>query len=163
MSSTASLRRLVLFQFHKGAIRTLGTRNGLISSDAMFQFHKGAIRTIGDQVVYRAERKFQFHKGAIRTRKDWELKIYHYGFNSIKVQLELLLRFLALWVLMFQFHKGAIRTSCTTTMTADNQCFNSIKVQLEHYEFTQPIGILSWFQFLKGAIRTQFQKLKGRS
>ena len=76
----------------------------------MFQFHKGAIRTIGDQVVYRAERKFQFHKGAIRTNGKSAKHQCYIRFNSIKVQLERSSGYSAQIGSRFQFHKGAIRT-----------------------------------------------------
>ena len=78
-----------VFQFHKGAIRTLqasGNLNGRTYfnsikvrlelrtlkacpiSFGVFQFHKGAIRTPTSFGIAQKEAKFQFHKGAIRTR-----------------------------------------------------------------------------------------------
>ena len=54
----------------------------------VFQFHKGAIRTVIAQSALFAAQRFQFHKGAIRTPlrpiRDYD----HAHFNSIKVRLE---------------------------------------------------------------------------
>ena len=36
---------------------------------------------------------FQFHKGTIRTHQHEKLQTHHYNFNSIKVQLELCVRY----------------------------------------------------------------------
>ena len=59
-------RLIWIFQFHKGAIRTI---NSLVVKDypIKFQFHKGAIRTLGSPDDLRRDVLFQFHKGAIRT------------------------------------------------------------------------------------------------
>ena len=96
---------------------------------------------------------FQFHKGAIRTESGWSGRTMEIGFNSIKVQLELLktaknltkyLCFNSIKVQLepfqillrpknnlFQFHKGAIRTLNLMSVMPSVLCFNSIKVQLE--------------------------------
>ena len=80
----------IIFQFHKGAIRTLVEkslrthslnfnsikvrleRNALQkrSRALVFQFHKGAIRTSAFIQNADAKPQFQFHKGAIRTFAD---------------------------------------------------------------------------------------------
>ena len=53
-------------------------------------------------------------------------------FNSIKVQLELLVALVFLLALAFQFHKGTIRTSDRLSRSVITCAhFNSIKVQLE--------------------------------
>ena len=39
----------------------------MTAAPAEFQFHKGAIRTLGSGHVDRLAVSFQFHKGAIRT------------------------------------------------------------------------------------------------
>ena len=80
--------RLLLFQFHKGTIRTVP--DGLIRIDyfrfnsikvrleqtippsskfgaTMFQFHKGTIRTSKRETRDTPPLMFQFHKGTIRT------------------------------------------------------------------------------------------------
>ena len=66
MQITCSLK-VLLFQFHKGAIRTrLPTK---IQPDvSLFQFHKGAIRTDRFNGGLPRAQLFQFHKGAIRTQ-----------------------------------------------------------------------------------------------
>ena len=80
-------------------------------SATRFQFHKGAIRTIG----YGRETEglpFQFHKGAIRTLARRLFDNCESYFNSIKVRLEHAHGERGDGSnLSFQFHKGAIRTS----------------------------------------------------
>ena len=57
----------MLFQFHKGTIRTLFPRcNNPVP--VVFQFHKGTIRTFCNLIGYIIVLPFQFHKGTIRTR-----------------------------------------------------------------------------------------------
>ena len=77
-------------------------------------------------------------------------------FNSIKVQLELILILrLTLTSLIFQFHKGTIRTFPSTVKMPCYGYFNSIKVQLEPVlPLEQPKN--KTFQFHKGTIRTHF-------
>ena len=78
----------MLFQFHKGTIRTLYQLipqllninfNSIkvqlersyatwIRSSSTFQFHKGTIRTATDFPIPELDSIFQFHKGTIRTR-----------------------------------------------------------------------------------------------
>ena len=53
----------------------------------VFQFHKGAIRTRFSNLPLDYF-KFQFHKGAIRTRRGCIAYGIHPNFNSIKVRLE---------------------------------------------------------------------------
>ena len=98
-----------LFQFHKGAIRTLLSNlseNVTLNFNSIkvrleqsiadhsfegysrFQFHKGAIRTFGAVIQSRKNDKFQFHKGAIRTELSCSLQHHNGDFNSIKVRLE---------------------------------------------------------------------------
>ena len=80
---------------------------------------------------------FQFHKGSIRTL-GWNGPYFaKCGFNSIKVQLELLISLLQIsGQMLFQFHKGSIRT---------------------HDTQSQYIYV-PWFQFHKGSIRTLCRK-----
>ena len=54
----------------------------------MFQFHKGAIRTKESNQPHGHHPTFQFHKGAIRTDLISIIFFLHSSFNSIKVQLE---------------------------------------------------------------------------
>ena len=42
--SVNAANALLLFQFHKGAIRTIASEEGYLAL-TLFQFHKGAIRT----------------------------------------------------------------------------------------------------------------------
>ena len=57
-------------------------------------------------------RMFQFHKGSIRTIiASVYAKPGTFGFNSIKVQLELTVASHETACVEFQFHKGSIRTS----------------------------------------------------
>ena len=83
--STWAFRRL--FQFHKGAIRTLSAVKQARRL-ASFQFHKGAIRTCATLLCSSFLRRFQFHKGAIRTMPVPRKALTKLHFNSIKVRLE---------------------------------------------------------------------------
>ena len=56
--------------------------------DELFQFHKGAIRTVSSAALNYANESFQFHKGAIRTMSILLPRLRHIYFNSIKVRLE---------------------------------------------------------------------------
>ena len=78
----------MLFQFHKGTIRTLFPRcNNPVP--VVFQFHKGTIRTSVSSFLQPCWSLFQFHKGTIRTVESKDAQIKQLNFNSIKVQLEL--------------------------------------------------------------------------
>ena len=87
MVSFAQVVLCLLFQFHKGTIRTVGPVVSAAGS-ILFQFHKGTIRTnhgVGEEKVIH---QFQFHKGTIRTRGRASALAWLSNFNSIKVQLE---------------------------------------------------------------------------
>ena len=56
----------LLFQFHKGTIRTLVFVYPTFRP-ALFQFHKGTIRTAEEETIKAKGAIFQFHKGTIRT------------------------------------------------------------------------------------------------
>ena len=121
----------------------------------LFQFHKGAIRTLQHSKAEIDFWRFQFHKGAIRTRCQCRRRNMLPYFNSIKVRLErCFITLPCLLFRLFQFHKGAIRTQFQKEVLAPLRNFNSIKVRLEH---STPISF-TWaivpFQFHKGAIRT---------
>ena len=77
----------MLFQFHKGTIRTQ-LEFPTPEFDAMFQFHKGTIRTGQTPQVASAPAEFQFHKGTIRTTDHTDGNRTYRSFNSIKVRLE---------------------------------------------------------------------------
>ena len=123
---------MLVFQFHKGAIRTAVqvSRQGLqvyfnsikvrlercfqliYSPRSEFQFHKGAIRT--DDANVPAVRVPNFNSIKVRlehTLFSNLLSVQH--FNSIKVRLELIVQHNLLINSRFQFHKGAIRTVLT--------------------------------------------------
>ena len=58
---------MVLLYFNSIKVRLERASSMLSKDELLFQFHKGAIRTPEpDQRTWSAER-FQFHKGAIRT------------------------------------------------------------------------------------------------
>ena len=120
----------VLFQFHKGTIRTIFAiprcrqykyfnsikvrLERLVLFPVLFypsfQFHKGTIRTLLRYFFYLLAKEFQFHKGTIRTNPYPTLCRRLVNFNSIKVRLELLILCYIHQRLQFQFHKGTIRT-----------------------------------------------------
>ena len=53
---------------------------------------------------------FQFHKGTIKTKDRFSLLAAFIDFNSIKVQLKLKFKLIAIVINLFQFHKGTIKT-----------------------------------------------------
>ena len=79
-------------------------------SSVLFQFHKGAIRTSGNATISNSTTAFQFHKGAIRTGRSVLVLQLSRNFNSIKVRLERKDGQSITPFAEFQFHKGAIRT-----------------------------------------------------
>ena len=81
--------------------------------------------------------QFQFHKGTIRTHVKVCNLVQYRDFNSIKVQLELMIQ---------------------SFVKCFNPYFNSIKVQLEQ-NIASTMAKYSQFQFHKGTIRTKFPKL----
>ena len=62
--------QFVVFQFHKGTIRTDLSHNDVFSC-APFQFHKGTIRTPKSDQRSESAARFQFHKGTIRTSRSF--------------------------------------------------------------------------------------------
>ena len=80
------LGKMPIFQFHKGAIRTV-LLQVLICLLLNFNSIKVRLEHLTKQIHYFGL-SFQFHKGAIRTRflSDNSLSIAY--FNSIKVRLE---------------------------------------------------------------------------
>ena len=82
------LNPVVMFQFHKGSIRTHKLAEYAAVSE--FQFHKGAIRTPATLDASGKVTLFQFHYGSIRTD-------YSNAENGDYRE--------------FQFHKGSIRTT----------------------------------------------------
>ena len=76
----------------------------------IFQFHKGAIRTFDEICVMLSNSHFNSIKVRLEQRVAPSAKNALKNFNSIKVRLEHNL--LSCWVVLleFQFHKGAIRT-----------------------------------------------------
>ena len=127
MTVTASL----LFQFHKGSIKTLINYTSMqkssnfnsikvrlklngyreFSTPYQFQFHKGSIKTLKIVVKVLIYALFQFHKGSIKT-----------GRSRQKVKA----------VFIFQFHKGSIKTVVPSVKEDVDLHFNSIKVRLKH-------------------------------
>ena len=85
-----------------------------LESAILFQFHKGTIKTAALLYSGKGANLFQFHKGTIKTLpmfvlslSDWTCRLY---FNSIKVQLRLLSNGAMFVNILFQFHKGTIKT-----------------------------------------------------
>ena len=78
----------------------------------LFQFHKGTIRTMLSQSQNLRVINFNSIKVQLEPFIICLLVIFLY-FNSIKVQLEHLIRFKQAAAATFQFHKGTIRTYLT--------------------------------------------------
>ena len=120
-------------------------------------------------------RIFQFHKGTIKAEGTVGAHPIIPTFNSIKVQLRLLI----LWIvpvitIYFQFHKGTIKAFLHSLPNRSRDAFNSIKVQLRlvnmfrhrklHRSFNSikvqlrlmrlaPMPFPTFFQFHKGTIK----------
>ena len=128
------LLQSMLFQFHKGTIRTGGFGEFAVSF-VPFQFHKGTIRTFHRVIVEVHFDEFQFHKGTIRTGIGSTEGAAMWNFNSIKVQLELSIasRHAASSISYFNSIKVQLELLPVIVKHIDNSHFNSIKVQLEHH------------------------------
>ena len=122
---------LVLFQFHKGTIRTELQVLNLVSL-LHFNSIKVQLEPIKSVMTITCTDRFQFHKGTIRTVISITSFLFFANFNSIKVQLELYLH---------------------SYLRQSRQNFNSIKVQLEP-KFNLFDKEVHSFQFHKGTIRT---------
>ena len=77
----------ILFQFHKGTIKTCRTVDA-IADARKFQFHTGTIRTVRAYLLMRHDFLFQFHKGTIKTCLGQHAVVKLDYFNSIKVRLK---------------------------------------------------------------------------
>ena len=86
---------------------------GYVASYVVFQFHKGAIRTYAD--VGLDSRNLNFNSIKVRLEPPFSpiLALILKDFNSIKVRLEPQDIKDIIFEQLFQFHKGAIRTSCS--------------------------------------------------
>ena len=121
-------------------------------SGLLFQFHKGTIRTLWLIVQTLWVCNFNSIKVQLELNNASARNMVA-NFNSIKVQLERMANRSNIMGLQFQFHKGTIRTCMFNFCTSLNSYFNSIKVQLEHLVPSRT-GTLNLFQFHKGTIRT---------
>ena len=86
MSICELMAESILFQFHKGTIRTIPH-----ITIKLILFHFNSIKVQLERQQLRRlpyKSKFQFHKGTIRTYWLTENQGYQIHFNSIKVQLE---------------------------------------------------------------------------
>ena len=97
----------------------------------LFQFHKGTIRTALTLKLIRIFLNFNSIKVQLELTPRDVLQRYDLHFNSIKVQLELVPLRLRPALILFQFHKGTIRTTLFNKVHDYVLNFNSIKVQLE--------------------------------
>ena len=111
LESVLNTFRKKLFQFHKGTIKTVRLINPLslvlhfnsikvqlkldklctFANAIRFQFHKGTIKTCSLRRRFLVYHPFQFHKGTIKTEHRHATATKRGNFNSIKVQLKLLL------------------------------------------------------------------------
>ena len=82
--------------------------------DLLFQFHKGTIKTQQPVTSSLQGQRFQFHKGTIKTiflHKNTKIVTH---FNSIKVRLKQTTKQRRATSNQFQFHKGTIKTELLT-------------------------------------------------
>ena len=102
----------LLFQFHKGAIKTLLFCHILL---ALFHFNSIKVRLKLSQATFpRFVTKFQFHKGAIKTTMTFSLYLTNYLFQFHKGAIKTIVKGLNTFCyILFQFHKGAIKTDLT--------------------------------------------------
>ena len=118
-------------------------------ANLLFQFHKGTIRTVTLDSTSGIRSNFNSIKVRLERSNRWVVAYFRSDFNSIKVRLELtLLNLLIFLQSKFQFHKGTIRTSFAIAKMSSLVFiyFNSIKVRLEpccRYQClqTSPISI----------------------
>ena len=68
LSAAISAAGGLLFQFHKGSIKTSMNFSSYLIIRS-FQFHKGSIKTLEDAGYNPQLAKFQFHKGSIKTHR----------------------------------------------------------------------------------------------
>ena len=123
---------LILFQFHKGSIKTL-----LILSTPfrlmIFQFHKGSIKTQLHKKKENTKANFNSIKVRLRRPAPAVIAAPIQYFNSIKVRLRLCYCNRNLLVIIFQFHKGSIKTHTYRDDCGFLRYFNSIKVRLRRF------------------------------
>ena len=99
----------VLFQFHKGSIKTTDPLLHL-AHVVVFQFHKGSIKTTSRRSSTSPFFYFNSIKVRLRHCKFLDMKVEKVYFNSIKVRLRPPRASQPLPSLPFQFHKGSIKT-----------------------------------------------------
>ena len=127
---------------------------GLVGS-LLFQFHKGAIRTLVLQMLI--SRRYNFNSIKVRLEQSAGLRcktICRY-FNSIKVRLEHFRRRVEIALDLFQFHKGAIRTAWVKILTHRFPRFQFHKGAIRTSGKWFEGDLVRLFQFHKGAIRTR--------
>ena len=122
---------ILLFQFHKGTIKTTFHLSFLSSSKGYFNSIKVRLKLkiVIKVLIYAL---FQFHKGTIKTQEGsgrWSDFSY---FNSIKVRLKPPASPYQYAHTIFQFHKGTIKTiNSQLLLPFKVKDFNSIKVRLK--------------------------------
>ena len=97
----------------------------------LFQFHKGTIRTASTSKILQRCSYFNSIKVQLELVKLYGTTLFVSNFNSIKVQLEQVSTKEFSLNPIFQFHKGTIRTLLVEFVHNFLRHFNSIKVQLE--------------------------------
>ena len=124
-------------------------------SSSRFQFHKGAIRTLGSCSPLSPNLQFQFHKGAIRTNNADDDQLYVGNFNSIKVRLEPRKCTDLSSAGRFQFHKGAIRTQVSTKVFSLNLIFQFHKGAIR----TRQLSITGYFYGYFNSIKVRLEQV----
>ena len=139
------------FQFHYGSIRT--SYNGCIpitvyvSIPLWFNQNK---HKVSNRLGYTCFNSIMVQLELLLRQVMLPLLLC---FNSIMVQLELWFSLQGLFLTLFQFHYGSIRTAKRVHNKIKHMSFNSIMVQLEHklQEYRERSLM---FQFHYGSIRT---------
>ena len=126
-----NLSPLVIFQFHKGTIKTSKNRSYNLNQH-IFQFHKGTIKTLKNFIFLSSKNYFNSIKVRLKQYSVLITFFLIFYFNSIKVRLKQPASLSRCICWIFQFHKGTIKTIKRYRKLVILLNFNSIKVRLKH-------------------------------
>ena len=150
MGNTSS----IIFQFHKGTIKTFTSSAGSSSPN---YFNSIKVRLKLGSLLHRL---YDGNFNSIKVRLKHSLclnpflQVFQTDFNSIKVRLKLNGSTQIRMQTEFQFHKGTIKTIKWYDNRFRDLHFNSIKVRLKQDSINQRAFALE-FQFHKGTIKTR--------
>ena len=140
---------LILFQFHKGTIRT-GVHQGRHCNQRDFNSIKVQLGHCQIKSPITLFNYFNSIKVQLELNLIFSILVHLIYFNSIKVQLELDVCCDLTIFDKFQFHKGTIRTNLRSGFSLSSSTdFNSIKVQLEPSVLCYMSDVPGYFNSIK--------------